>query len=103
MQINLIEREYIYQKPDARNVEVLELMTKGLKSMQNYNFKQREVICKFANFKKVLPNEIIYREDDVQDCQYIILKGRLAFEKKQKSCSDMPIVISLITDGEGFG
>ena len=37
MQINLIEREYIEKKPDFRNVEVLELMTKGLKSMQNYN------------------------------------------------------------------
>ena len=39
-------------------------------------------ILKHAEFKKVLPNEIIYKEDDIEDEQYIILKGRLAFEKK---------------------
>ena len=34
---------------------------------------------------------------------YIILKGRVVFERKSKDLDDMPIVEMLLADGENFG
>jgi len=34
---------------------------------------------------------------------YVILKGRVAVEKASKECSNYPVIVALLKDGDHFG
>jgi len=46
---------------------------------------------------------VIFRQGDIGDKLYVILKGRIAVEKQTKECGNLPVVVATLSDGEQFG
>jgi len=52
---------------------------------------------------RVPAKTIIFKQGDIGDRMYIILKGRVAVEKKTAEYGHLPVVEALLKDGDHFG
>ena len=46
---------------------------------------------------------MIFKQNDLEDFMYIIVKGRVACEMSSIESGNLPIVIQVLGDGEAFG
>lgn len=46
---------------------------------------------------------MVFNQGDIGDSMYVILKGRVAVEKKSQEYGNLPIIVALLKDGEHFG
>jgi CRP-like cAMP-binding protein len=51
----------------------------------------------------VAGHTVIFRQGDVGDKLYLIVKGRVAVERQAPEYGNLPVVIATLGDGEQFG
>lgn len=56
-----------------------------------------------AQYLSVPARTTIFKQGDIGDRMYVILKGRVAVEKTQKEQGNLPVVQALLNDGDHFG
>ena len=48
-------------------------------------------------------NTVIYNKGDIEDNMYVIVKGKVAVQIIKEELGNLPLVISLLGDGDHFG
>ena len=78
-------------------------MLGGLSWFASHTRKKRLIICEQAGYLQLPSNQIIFRQGDIEDNLYFVVKGRVALETRRPEIGDLPMVIALVSDGDTFG
>jgi CRP-like cAMP-binding protein len=60
-------------------------------------------VFKEAEFRSLPARTTIFKQGDIGDMMYVILKGRVAVEKTTVEQGNLPVVQALLNDGDHFG
>lgn len=82
---------------------MLDLILRQLRFFARFTESQRRLVFEQAEYMRVPARTIIFKQGDIGDRMYIILKGRVAVEKKTAECGFLPVVQALLKDGDHFG
>lgn len=96
-------REFNHCQGKERDLEVLEQLLLGLSFMRTYGQKERLLICEYADYLSKKPGEVIYKQGELEDNVYVVVKGRVALEVSSARYGGLPLVMALVSDGESFG
>ena len=88
---------------NQRSIKMLDFMLNKLKFFTKYNEIDRKNLLKTAKYAHMKTREIIFKQGDKADYMYVILKGRVCVEIKNKGFEETPIVIATLGDGDHFG
>lgn len=61
------------------------------------------MIIKKSKHLRLPARKYLFKQGDKPDFLYILLKGRVAVEKSSNEYGNLPLVVSIIKDGEYFG
>lgn len=78
-------------------------MLKHLKFFVRFSDSERRMIFEEAEYLSLPARTVIFNQGDEGDNMYVILKGRVAVEKKSIEYGNLPIIVALLKDGEHFG
>ena len=99
----MVQKEFTQKLGNSRCTRVLEKMLSGLSWFASHAHKERRIICEKAGYLQLPPRQIIFRQGDIEDNLYFIVKGRVALETRRPEIGDLPMVIALVSDGDTFG
>jgi CRP-like cAMP-binding protein len=101
--LKLIAQEFQYKQGSVRSLQILQQMLSQLKYFSLFQPNQRLLICQEASYLCLPARQMIFKQDDLEDFMYIIVKGRVACEMSSIESGNLPIVIQVLGDGEAFG
>jgi CRP-like cAMP-binding protein len=101
--MDMIQNEFVSLHGSKRSVKLLDLILKNLKFFTRFDEAQRRMVFEQAEYMRVPARTVIFKQGDIGDKMYIILKGRVAVEKRTPECGMLPVVEALLKDGDHFG
>lgn len=99
----MIQIEFENVEGKKRSFKNLDLMLQHLKFFQRFNNDQRKMVFQEAQYLSVPARTTIFKQGDIGDKMYVIIKGRVAVEKTTKEQGNLPVVQAILTDGDHFG
>ena len=102
-QLNLIHREFEFRAGKLRNFKALTVLLKQLAFFETFSPFEMNIILEKVNYLRVPAGTQIFRQDDLEDNMYVIVKGNVALETKQPKLGDLPLVFASVKDGERLG
>ena len=74
-----------------------------LRYLKRFDPKIRAQIYKYSQLEKIPNQTIVCKEGDDADFMYIILKGRVIVTSSKPNHKDIPVVLTILSDGDHFG
>ena len=77
----------------------MDLILGNLKFFLRFNEEQRKQVYENAEYCSLPARKVIFKQGDIGDKMYVILKGRVAVEKTSKETEYFPLVIAILENG----
>lgn len=90
------------EKP-VRNMKLMDKLIGNLKFLKRYNEDMRIKIYQHSELLSLPGQQIVFKQGDVGDKLYVILKGRIAVQINSSEYGNLPVVVATLNDGEQFG
>jgi CRP-like cAMP-binding protein len=86
-----------------RDYKTLDIFMRHLRYLKRFDPRIRAQIYKYSTLEKIPNQTVIFKTGDTSDYMYIILKGRVIVTSSKANYKDIPVVLSILSDGDQFG
>ena len=98
----MIQHQMVISRKN-RDYKTLDIFMKHLRYMKRYDSLIRAQIYKYSTFEKIPNQTEIFKAGDIADYMYVILKGRVTVTSSKNNYKDIPVVLTILSDGDQFG
>lgn len=101
-ELDLVISEY-KKPPDKRNYEKIDKASQKLPFFKKFGKTVRYHLMRIASYTEYKTAEVIFRQGEMGEMMYIILRGSVSIEKIASEFGNKEIVVNSLYDGKPFG